>query len=183
MIDKGACRYCFNLQQLTLGDAVQTIGSEAFERCWLLQEVTIPASAVTIGADSFKGCSLLTTVRILNKDTALERHAFGEGEVALTCMDYSGDIRAQLSNAFKGPTPKSTCTGAHADATEATKFSCACVSVLLWPMGISPLPCIYLCQAWSTAPEPGATGAPRYVRLPLLPKAAPAAPGQRKRSP
>ena len=60
-----------------LGDAVTSIGNEAFTECTSLKSITIPASMKSIGDATFDFCTNLTSISILEGITAIGEAAFG----------------------------------------------------------------------------------------------------------
>lgn len=63
------------LESLTIGDKVTTIGKYAFSGCSGIKELTIPNSVTTISAEAFKGIGISTIV-IPNSVTIIEDNAF-----------------------------------------------------------------------------------------------------------
>ena len=53
---------CISLTNVTLGDYVITLGSEAFSGCSNLSSVTLGSGLAQIGANAFYGCDALTSV-------------------------------------------------------------------------------------------------------------------------
>ena len=60
-----------------LGDAVTSIGNDAFTECTSLKSITIPASMKSIGDATFDFCTNLTSISILEGITAIGEAAFG----------------------------------------------------------------------------------------------------------
>ena len=60
-----------------LGDAVTSIGNEAFIECTSLKSIAIPASMKSIGDATFDFCTNLTSISILDGITAIGEAAFG----------------------------------------------------------------------------------------------------------
>lgn len=59
------------------GNAVTSIGNEAFTECTSLKSITIPASMKSIGDTTFDFCTNLTSISILEGITAIGGAAFG----------------------------------------------------------------------------------------------------------
>lgn len=57
-----AFQYCSSLTSVTLGNSIATISSYAFENCSSLTSITLPKSVTTIQSYAFANCSKLTTV-------------------------------------------------------------------------------------------------------------------------
>ena len=60
-----------------LGDAVTSIGNDAFTECTSLKSITIPTSMKSIGDATFDFCTNLTSISILEGITAIGEAAFG----------------------------------------------------------------------------------------------------------
>ena len=73
-----AFRLCSELERVTIGEGVETIGSNAFYECFLLQNITIPSSVTSIGDYSFYRCSGLDTVTIKERVETIGDYAFYE---------------------------------------------------------------------------------------------------------
>lgn len=65
-IDAGAFLYCTGLTGLTLGNNVQTIGSEAFMGCNGITTLIIPQSVTSIAPGAFTDCSGLSNIMVRN---------------------------------------------------------------------------------------------------------------------
>ena len=89
------------LTDLTVGDSVTSIETEAFYGCSGLTSVTIPNSVTTIGDAAFSGCSSLTTINLSNTITTIGDAAF-EDCSSLTSFDIPNDITTISSSTFKG---------------------------------------------------------------------------------
>lgn len=62
-----AFEYCEALENVTIGNSVESIGMFAFQNCSHLTDITIPASVTSIGYGAFNGYSGLTSVTFLGK--------------------------------------------------------------------------------------------------------------------
>ena len=77
-IGNGAFASCSALQSLTIPDSVTSIGQNAFERCSELQSVSIGDGVTSIGTWAFYYCSALQSVTIGNSVTSISPYAFQE---------------------------------------------------------------------------------------------------------
>lgn len=64
------------LQNVTVPDGVETIGSDAFNNCRELLSVQLPDSVTKIGERAFADCVKLTSFRIPEKVTSIEPYTF-----------------------------------------------------------------------------------------------------------
>ena len=69
-INSGTFKDCINLNNITIGENVKSIGANAFSGCssTKFDRISIPASVTTIGASAFEGCKNLSTVTIYDGD-------------------------------------------------------------------------------------------------------------------
>ena len=67
---------CTELQTVTIGDSVTSIGDEAFDRCSNLKSITFGGKVKSIGVGAFYRCSGLTSVTIGNSVTNIGGSAF-----------------------------------------------------------------------------------------------------------
>ena len=65
-----------SLQTVTFGNAVASIGAEAFKNCISLGSVALPASLRTIEGDAFWGCTALTMLTFAEGVTEIGNNAF-----------------------------------------------------------------------------------------------------------
>ncbi|MCR5448494.1 MAG: leucine-rich repeat protein, partial [Solobacterium sp.] len=68
--------YCTSLQEITIPDAVETIGSYVFEYCTSLKEITIPDGITSLGSYVLYGCTALTTVKLPDSLMKIDEYAF-----------------------------------------------------------------------------------------------------------
>ena len=66
----------YNLQNVTIGNGVTSIGDGAFHDCTSLMSVTIPDSVTSIGDLTFYGCTSLTSVTIPDSVTSIGDYPF-----------------------------------------------------------------------------------------------------------
>lgn len=52
------------LEELTLPDSLQVVGSCAFYNCRKLRLLTVGSSSLTVGSDVFLNCFALETIRV-----------------------------------------------------------------------------------------------------------------------
>ena len=78
-----------NLETVTIGSNVTSIGDSAFKGCTGLTSITVPSSVTTIGTDSFKGCSNVTSL-IINSPTVLINGGAFADCTKLTNVEISG---------------------------------------------------------------------------------------------
>ena len=74
-IGNNAFEYCWGnniLTSCTIGDNVETIGSETFFGCYNLSSINIPDSVTSIGNDAFCSCSGLTSITVDNSNTVYD---------------------------------------------------------------------------------------------------------------
>ena len=79
-IDRFAFYGCSDLEKVTFGSKVETIGESAFGYCKSLSSVLINEDVVTIGESAFEYCSSLTSFTIGSKVRYLSKWAFRECE-------------------------------------------------------------------------------------------------------
>ena len=78
-IDSRSFQNCPNLTNVTIGNGIIGIGTEAFGGCSNLTSVTIGNSVTSIGYDAFYGCSSLTSViSEMNNPCSIEEHCFSD---------------------------------------------------------------------------------------------------------
>ena len=92
---------CVKIKELSLGNAIKTIGQSAFEDCSALPIVSIPDNISSIGSSIFSGCSALESVHIGRGLVTIPISAFENCE-ALMSLSIPNNINLIGSNAFKG---------------------------------------------------------------------------------
>ena len=129
----GAFFSCLNLEEVTIGSSVKTIGKEAFGECGLksvsipssvteigdsafincgsLEEITIGSGVKTIGVGAFESCGL-TSIIIPDSVTSIGRGAFWDcsklesitiGSGVKTIGDYAFHIHSSSDDVLYGP--------------------------------------------------------------------------------
>ena len=92
-----------NIEQVTIGDAVENIPS-SFVQGSKITSVTIPNSVTSIGSSAFGDCTGLTSVTIGNSVTTIGQESF-RNCTGLTSMTIPNSVTSIGNSAFKG------CTG------------------------------------------------------------------------
>ena len=85
---------CARLTSVTIGSGVTSIGGSAFNMCTSLTSINIPSGVTTIGNDAFGNCFSLTSITIPDSVTSIDDLAF---------QDCSG-LTSITSNAMTAPT-------------------------------------------------------------------------------
>ena len=67
-----------SIQEVVIGDKVQSIGENAFWHCYGLNDITIPESVTSIGNGAFESCEGLTNVTIPKSVRKIGRQAFSD---------------------------------------------------------------------------------------------------------
>jgi len=75
ILDK-AFRDCNKIQNITIGDGVTYIGTDAFSSCTELQNVIIGKSVTSIGDHAFSTCTKLNSITIPKSVESIGRYAF-----------------------------------------------------------------------------------------------------------
>lgn len=65
-----------DIEAISLGEGVTSIGNYAFAGCTNLESITIPASVTTIGESAFAGCANLKSVTVENPSVTVGEDAF-----------------------------------------------------------------------------------------------------------
>ena len=65
-----------NIQSITIGEGITTIGNSAFRECTGLTSMTIPNSVTSIGERSFVSCTGLTSIEIPSSVTSIGGRSF-----------------------------------------------------------------------------------------------------------
>ena len=100
-IGSNAFSGCSNLASLTLGIGVNSIGDAAFYECSSLTAITIPNGVTTIGNDAFSGCSSLASATIGNGVTTIGNGAFS-GCSSLASITIPNSVTSIGGYAFYG---------------------------------------------------------------------------------
>lgn len=101
--DDGVFRNCKNLSEVSLGNGISRIGSDAFSGCTSLENIYLPDSVKEVGCRAFSGCTALKTVRLSPCINCLERGLF-QGCTALEEFEIPEGISSIGAWAFKGCT-------------------------------------------------------------------------------
>ena len=94
---------CFSMKNLTLGNAITTIGQSAFKNCKTLPTVSIPDNVRSIGESIFSGCSALESVHIGRGLGIIPEYAF-KNCASLKSLSIPNNIGAIEDYAFSGCT-------------------------------------------------------------------------------
>ncbi len=97
--DGGAFWFCQNLESVTIGSGVKSIGEGAFALCTSLKSVTIPDSVENLGAAAFFSCESLASVTIGNKVETIFEGTFNNCD-ALTSVTIPDGVQSIHSRAF-----------------------------------------------------------------------------------
>ena len=84
------CKYngCTSMTNITIGNSVTSIGSNAFEDCYTVNNISMPNSVTAIGNSAFENCSSLTSIYIPDSVTSIGAKAFS-GCLALASIEVS----------------------------------------------------------------------------------------------
>lgn len=100
-IDRYAFYSCSDLEKITFGSKVETIGESAFGYCKNLSSVLINENLVTIGESAFEYCSSLTSFTVGSKVRFLSKWAFRECE-NLENVKFNEGLTTIGDEAFNG---------------------------------------------------------------------------------
>jgi len=87
------------LISVSIGDAVTSLGHQAFSSCASLTNINIPNHVTSIGDSAFLGCTSLTSITIPNSVTSIGNDAF-RNCTNLTSINLSRGLQSTGSNAF-----------------------------------------------------------------------------------
>ena len=82
--------YSTNLESVTFGANVKTLGNEAFEGCTYLMDVTLNEGLESIGNDAFEGCDNIRSLAIPNSVKTLGNYAFSSCDLLSSITLGSG---------------------------------------------------------------------------------------------
>jgi len=98
-----------SIKEVTFGDAVQTIGNNAFNSCTALENIILPSTLTTIGAEAFRQCHLLKAITLPSSVTSIGYCAFwdcenltsvfAQGSTPPTFIDGTTEVFSNISNA------------------------------------------------------------------------------------
>lgn len=103
VVDDGVFKNCTNLSEVSLGNGVVSIGSDAFSGCTSLESIYLPDSVEDVGCRAFNGCSALKTVRLSPHISCLESGVF-RFCTALENIEIPEGVSSIGAWAFKGCT-------------------------------------------------------------------------------
>lgn len=92
---------CSNLNSISIGDGIMSIGKVAFSGCKSLSSIAIPNSVTSIGDYAFRWCYSLTSVAIPNSVTSIGEFAFYECK-GLTSVIIGNNVTSIGNSAFRG---------------------------------------------------------------------------------
>lgn len=92
---------CENLEEVLMGDKVEIISNNCFERCSSLKKIEIPKSVIEIRSEAFSGCKNLIEVNIPFGITTLPYNLFRNCSSLKTIMIPSSVTKIDY-NAFEG---------------------------------------------------------------------------------
>ncbi|WP_353333551.1 leucine-rich repeat domain-containing protein [Bacteroides sedimenti] len=88
-----------SIRQVTVGEGMNAIGSNAFLGCTSLISISIPASVKSIGSQAFYHCSSLTSVALPNRISYIGGNAFSDCS-ALTSIVIPDSVRCIRAGTF-----------------------------------------------------------------------------------
>ena len=97
----GAFYNCMNIESITIGDGVSSLGTKAFYGCTGLADIVLGNGIVTIGDDTFSSCSGLKHIKLGNRVTKIGERAFS-GCTLLETVSIPESIESIASTAFEG---------------------------------------------------------------------------------
>lgn len=68
--------YCYEIEEVEVGEGVTNIGEAAFYDCYYLTKVTLPSTITSIGTGAFAGCYDLEELKLPGKITSIDAYAF-----------------------------------------------------------------------------------------------------------
>ena len=102
-IGKYAFYNCINLKKIEISGTITNIRWAAFYRCSSLKSVEIPSSVTIIESCAFEGCSSLENIKIPSSVTSIDYRTF-DGCVSLTNIEIPRSVTSIGPNAFNGCT-------------------------------------------------------------------------------
>ena len=100
---------CTNINSVTIGEGVTSIGGSAFTDCTWLTSIELPSSLTTIGISAFNGCTGLMSIELSSSLTTIENFAF-YGCTGLTSIELPSSLTTINQNAFLNCNNLSTIT-------------------------------------------------------------------------
>jgi hypothetical protein len=90
---------CYNIESLTVGEDVTSIGTSAFAYCTGLESIVIQSDQIAIGTNAFYGCSGLKTIEMNDGVTSTGTSAFSHC-YKITHVQFSSALTKMGANAF-----------------------------------------------------------------------------------
>ena len=99
-IGSGAFKSCSGIQSIVFPSSVTTIGNNAFQGCRSLKSITIPNSVTQLGKEVFRGCTSLQSVAVGNSLISIPEGAFRQC-TSLTSIDFGNSVKTIYADAFR----------------------------------------------------------------------------------
>lgn len=92
---------CTNLQSVTIGSGITSLGAYTFQSCTSLTSFTIPDTVTSIGDACFIDCTSLTTLQFNNQNTltTASEYLVFEGCPAFSLVTYYSTQEGKLTSA------------------------------------------------------------------------------------
>jgi hypothetical protein len=90
---------CYNIESLTVGEDVTSIGTSAFAYCTGLESIVIQSDQIAIGTNAFYGCSNLKTIEMNDGVTSIGTSAFSHC-YKIAHVQFSSAVTKMGANAF-----------------------------------------------------------------------------------
>ena len=97
-IGESAFYCCTSLKSVVLGDGIETIGRESFEKTGLIS-LNIPGSVKTIDSYAFSSCQSLVSLKLNNGIETIGRNAFSSAKI--TTVDIPSSVKRINYHAFR----------------------------------------------------------------------------------
>ena len=132
--------YCGQINTVTIGNGVTSIGSYAFAYCSGLERVSIPGSVASIGASAFYDCGSLESVVIPNGVASIGDSAFWLCS-SLTSVSIPGSVNSIGSSAFShcGSLESVTIPNGVAGIGASTFSSCGSLTSVSIPVSVTSI--------------------------------------------
>ena len=131
---------CINLEKVTIGEGVRSIGTDAFSGCINLEKVTIGEGVRSIGSGAFANCSRLNNIAIPSGVTYINGYTFS-GCTSLSDVIIPESVTGIGAAAFRGCASLSSVTiPKGVTSIESWTFSgCASLSSITIPEGVTDI--------------------------------------------